>query len=100
MLPVRQAGDDQLVDVVEDGLEGFALLGGGFGQGGLEVAGFDLGHYRAFTDGLAVVGDQVDQLVAVLAELFGGHARAPVVYPLPVPASSRACPLPQALHSF
>ncbi len=77
MLPMGQAGHDQLVDIVEDRGERLALAGGLSGQGGLEIAGFDLGHDRALTDGLAVVGDQVDQLVAVLAELFGGHLGSP-----------------------
>ncbi|MCY1446481.1 hypothetical protein D9M71_630530 [compost metagenome] len=97
---MRQAGHHQVVHIIEDRRERLALPGRSSRQGGLEVARLDLRHDRAFGHTLAVVGDQVDQLVAVLAELFGGHASSPVVYPLPVPASSRACPLPQALHSF
>ena len=49
------------------------------------------GHHRAVAHGLAVVGDQVDQLVAVLAELFGGHGRSPLGSLLPFSLSA-ACP--------
>jgi len=75
---VRQAWHDQVVDVVENRLEGFALLRSACRQGRFQVARFDLGHDRAFAYGLAVVGDQVDQLVAILAELFWGHGRSPL----------------------
>ncbi|MNE62835.1 hypothetical protein D3C80_1581440 [compost metagenome] len=79
MLPVGQAGHDQLVDVLEDLLERLTLSRRRGWQCRLEVTGLNLGHDRQFADTLAVVGDQVDQLVAMFAKFFRAHAAAPVV---------------------
>ncbi|MNO86454.1 hypothetical protein D3C76_778500 [compost metagenome] len=79
VLPMRQAGHHQVVHIIEDRRERLALLGRSSRQGGLEVARLDLRHDRAFGHTLAVVGDQVDQLVAVLAKFFWGHARSPLL---------------------
>ncbi len=79
VLPMGQARHDQLIHVLDNRVEGLALLRRGRRQGRLQVTGLDLGHDRTLMHGLAVIGDQVDQLMAILAKLFGGHARAPVV---------------------
>ena len=75
VLPVRDAGQHDPVEVGEDGGERLALLGRGAGQGRADLAGGDLRAHRQRVDPGPVVGDPVDDLVAVLAELLGSHVR-------------------------
>lgn len=58
-------------DVVEDGLQGFGEVGGGGGEAGAEVVGLDLGEDRVGFDLGVVVGNEVDHLVSLFAEVFG-----------------------------
>ncbi len=73
VLPVREAGEDEGVEVGEDVGEGLGLVGRRGGELGGDGAGLDLGHDGTVGEGGAVVGEPVDELMAVGAELFGGH---------------------------
>ena len=75
VLPVRRPGQDDPVEVGEDGRDRLALLRGGGRQGGADLAGGDLRAHREGLDPGPVVGDPVDDLVAVLPELLGSHVR-------------------------
>src|SRR5579864_9761674 len=72
-LPVRDAGEDEVLDVAEDRVEGLALLRPSRRQLGAELAGLRLGEDGEGFDFAVVVGDPVDDGVAVTAELAGGH---------------------------
>ena len=73
VLPVGEAGQDEGVEVGEDVAEGLGLLGWGGGELRGDVAGLDLGHDGTVGEVGAVVGEPVDELMAVRTELFGGH---------------------------
>jgi hypothetical protein len=90
VLPVRDAGQDDAVEVGEDGGEGFAALGRRRRQRGAHLAGGDLRPHREGADPGPVVGDPVDDLVAVLPELLGRHVRRRLGHPLTVLRGPRA----------
>ena len=73
MLPVGEAGEEDAIEVGEDGTDGFGIAGRVGGKGGADLAGHSAGHDGAIGDGSAIVGDKVDDLVAGPAELFGCH---------------------------
>ena len=75
MLPVGEAGHDDAVEIGQDGVEGFGRLRGVGGQGSFDFAGRGARHHGALSDGGAVVGDAIDDLVAEAAKLFGSHRR-------------------------
>ena len=82
VLPVREPGDDDAVEVGEDVGEGLALLRGSGGQRGPHVARRDRRPHGEGADPRPVVGDPVDDLVAVLPELLGGHVRSRLGHPV------------------
>jgi hypothetical protein len=73
MLPVREAGQDDPVEVGEDRLEALGRLGRRGAQPGAYGARLDAGHDGVLGGPGAVVGDPVDDLVAEAAELLGVH---------------------------
>ena len=75
-LPVRDAGQDDLVEVADDVLERLAGLRSALRQGRRYLAGLHLGQDRQRLHPLLVVGDPIDQLMATAAELLGGHVIA------------------------
>jgi hypothetical protein len=73
MLPQGEAGHDEVVEFGEDGGEGLGLVRWRGGQAGGDVAGLVRALDGAAGQAGVVVGKPVDELVAVGAELFGGH---------------------------
>ncbi len=71
MLPVRDAGQEDLVEVAQHRLERLALLRRRDRQPRADLAGLDLREHRQLADALEVVGGPVDGPVPVVAE---GHA--------------------------
>ena len=71
VLPVREGGQDQVVEVAQHVRERLAPLGGRFGQRGGELAGRNLREHRQLADPVEVACDPVDRSVAVLAEAHG-----------------------------
>ena len=76
VLPVGDAGQDLLVQVAQHRLERFAVLGWVRRQRGPQRPGRHLRQHRERLDPFVVVGDPVDDAVAVLAELRRVHVRA------------------------
>ena len=76
MIPVRQAGHEHALEVGHDGVERFAVFRRAGGQRRGDVAGLDAGEDRISLDVFEVVGDPVDELVAVAPEIRRVHARA------------------------
>ena len=74
VLPVGQAGDDDPIEVGEHGVEGLGLGRGVGGELVAHPAGLGRGGDGEPLDPLEVVGDPVDERVALLAEVLGGHA--------------------------
>lgn len=73
MLPLGETGDDHPLDIGEHVRERFGLGRRMLGKLGANVARFhDRGH-RALLDPFDVVGDPVDQCVAVGPEVVGSH---------------------------
>ena len=73
VLPVHDPRDDDLVDVGHHGVPRLRLRGRVGRQPTANVARLDGGRHRERVKALEVVGDPVDQLVTVLAELVGFH---------------------------
>ena len=74
VLPVGQAGDDDPIEVGEHRVEGLGLGRGVGGELVAHPAGLRRGGDGEPLDPLEVVGDPVDERVALLAEVLGGHA--------------------------
>ncbi len=72
MLPVRQAGHDDLIEVADDGGEGFRGVGWPRGQPFPDVTRLSPRHHRQRLDACAVVGDPVDQPVTGIAKFLQG----------------------------
>ena len=70
---MRDAGHHDAVEVGEDVGEGFGVRGRVLGQAGADVAGCDWAGDWVALDSLEVLGDPVDERVAVLSELFRRH---------------------------
>ena len=84
VLPVRDAGQHDPVEVGQHGRERLALLGCRRRQRLAHVAGRHLRAHGQRADPAPVVGDPVDDLVAVLAELLGSHVRRRLGHPATV----------------
>ena len=67
------AGEDKAVDIGQDLIERFAGRGWVRWQPTADLARLHLGKDGQVLDSLLVVGDPVDQGVAVMAEVGGGH---------------------------
>ena len=76
MIPVRQAGHEHALEVGHDRVERFALFRRAGGQRGRDVTGLRAGQDGIALDVLEVVGDPLDELVAVAPEICGVHVRA------------------------
>src|SRR4051812_24015605 len=73
MLPMREAGQEDLLQIAEHRLEALGPLGGRARQLTLDLAGGGAGHHRAVCQCRPVIGNPVDQPVAVGAELVRRH---------------------------
>ena len=75
MLPVRQAGHDDAIEVGEHGGERFGLLGRMRGQLRPHPAGIDRRLHRPVGYRLPVVGDPINDCPALTAESLGIEGR-------------------------
>ena len=73
MLPVGQSRHDDLVEIAENGGEGFRIERGFGGKLALDLARRGSRHHRQLGDASPVVGDPIDQLVSRLAKFFRSH---------------------------
>ena len=71
MLPVRQRGQQQAVDVLQHRVETLRLFGRRRWQAGQQRAGFDGRLDRSVGDVGAVVGDPVDDAMAKPTKILG-----------------------------
>jgi hypothetical protein len=74
VIPVRQAGDDELAEIGEDCFHGFRVLRAVRGETIDECAGFDVRQDRVIPQIAKVVGHPVDHFVRGGAEFFRGHS--------------------------
>jgi hypothetical protein len=83
VIPVRDGGQDQPVEVGDGVVEIVRGLGGPFGQLGFEPARFYPGKNRELVEPFEIVGDPVDDRVPVAPEFFGRDVPnpGPVVRP-------------------
>jgi hypothetical protein len=75
MLPVCDSGHDDSVEIAHDLPERLGVFGRVPGERPPDVAGPGVRHHRVFGDVTTVVGDPVDDGVALLAELFRCHGK-------------------------
>ena len=75
MLPKREARNDEAIQILDHGAEFFRLVRRRGGQGVTNLAGPGLGHHRPVGQVLVVVGEPVDQLMTIAAEVFRRHER-------------------------
>src|SRR5580765_5610914 len=73
MVPVGEAGDEDAFEVGEDGAEGFGILRRLLWKRCGDVARLYAGEYRISIRVFEVIGDPVDQLVTMPAEVIGLH---------------------------
>ena len=73
MVPVRHGGHDQPLEIGQDGLHGLALFGAVGGQRVGQLARLDRRQHGVPLGVGQKVGDPVDGLVAMSAELFRCH---------------------------
>ena len=78
-LPVRKPGDDQLVEIAEDGVERFRLQRRLFRQRRPQRAGRVGRHDRPLGDGAAIIRDPVDQLMADATKFLRRQSALPLV---------------------
>ena len=84
VVPVGDAGDDQVAEVGEDGIHGLALFRACGRQAVDERAGLDVGQNGKIANVAKVVGDPIYNLVAGGAEFVGGHFRTHASHVLPI----------------
>ena len=77
MLPKRKAWHDNAIEVPDHGAEFFRLGWWRGGQGVTDFAGLGFGHHRPVGQALVIVGQPIDQLMAVAAEFFRRHSAEP-----------------------
>ena len=70
MVPVGDAGKDDALEVREDGVEVFAVLGGPCREGVADVAGTHAREDREALGVLEVVRDPVGEAVSLLAKIL------------------------------
>ncbi len=75
MLPKRQARHDDAIQILDQCAEIFRLARRRGGQGVADLARPGLRHHRPVGQALVIVGEPVDELMAVAAEIFGRHER-------------------------
>ncbi len=73
VIPVGEGWNDEALEVLEDDIHGFGLFGRAGGELVDEVAGLHVGEHGVIAGVGEVVGDPVDDFVAVLAELVRSH---------------------------
>ena len=76
MVPVSEARDEHALEVRHDRLERLAVFGGGRGKRRGDLARLDAREHRIPLSVLEVVGDPVDERVAVTSEVRRLHHRA------------------------
>ena len=74
MLPMREAGNDDLAHVVQQRVEALGTRRRMLGESSAHVAGSNIGAHWSVADRLEVFGDEVDHRVSVLAKLPCVHA--------------------------
>ena len=75
MLPERQARDNEAIKVRNRRGEILGLVRRRGGQGVSDLAGLSLGHHGPVGQVLVIVGQPVDQRMAMAAEVFRRHGR-------------------------
>ena len=100
---MRDARQDQRVEIAEDGLEGLGRLRRLRGQGAPEIPGADLRHDGPFGDPGAKIGDSVDEFMPDAAEVFRRHVHPPLRRPLPLggeaaPEANASRPVSRVLY--
>ena len=75
MIPVGETRDDHAFEVRHDAVERLRIVGRGRRQRGGHIAGRDLRQDRIFFRVLEVLGNPVDELVAVLPERGRVHVQ-------------------------
>src|SRR6185312_5453701 len=76
MLPVRNSGQDEPIDVCRDYLEGLASLWRFLGKCARDIARRHPGHDGALANMRTIVRDPVDDAMAGFAEFLWSHAGA------------------------
>jgi hypothetical protein len=79
MVPVRQRRHEHPFEVREDGVEVLTPLGCVGGQRRADVPGRDAGQDGVAFGVFEVLGDPVDEGVAVSPEVVAGHTNAPLI---------------------
>ena len=75
MVPVRDAGHDQALEIGEDGFHRFAALRPGGGQGIGQFPRLEWRKHGITLGASKVIGDPIDRAVAMAAKFFGSHWR-------------------------
>ena len=75
VLPKRKAGHDDAIEVLDRRAEIFRLVRRRGGQGVADFARLGLRHHRPVGQALMIVGEPIDELMAVAAEVFRRHER-------------------------
>ena len=78
VLPVGQPRHNDLVEIAENGGEGFRFERGFGGKLPFDLARRGSSHHRQPGDARPVVGDPIDQLVSRRAKFFRSHVRLPI----------------------
>ena len=98
MVPVRDAGKDQPLPVVEHAIEIFAGFRGGVRKRGLQLPGLNPRQHRQALGVSQVIGDPIHQAVSVPPEFFGRHVASGMAFRLCKAARSSHYSVPFAFH--
>ena len=75
MLPERQARNDKAIEILDHRAEIFRLRRRRGGQRVADFAGLGLRHHRAFAQAFMIIGQPIDELMAIAAEFVRRHGR-------------------------
>src|ERR1700722_11297053 len=75
MLPKRETRNDDAIQILDHGAEIFRLVWRRGGQGVADLPWPSPGHHRPVGQALMVVGEPIDEFMAVAAEVFRRHER-------------------------
>lgn len=70
---MRQRRQDQSIDIGDDVGHRFAVFRRSERQLGFQIARLNLRKHRQLFNAFEVIGDPIDQFMAMTAELFAGH---------------------------